>query len=465
MANPSVPLHAPENTDRPSGGRRPKVSAPLTSPEWSWGTRIAFRFFVAYLLLYFFPRFLWELPFTDGLYDLWSAFIVGKIWNPLARWVGNTLLHNDPGSPGLYNSDFHVALIVSFALIAAVVTTIWTAADRRRAHPRLLVWFSVFMRFTLAALMVGYGVQKVFLQQFDSPPQMLWMYTPFGAFTPHMTMASFMGTSVFYQVLTGIIELLAGILLMLRRTSLLGGVLTVAVMANVFAMNYGYRFGVGLFSANILLMGLVLIAPDIRRLLEFVTMHRGVTARIPEPLFNTTGRRRVATAAGISYLLWVVGTSLRAGAADLQEDRQYAAGETLLGAWDVETAIVNGDTIPPLLTDTTRWRRMILDVDATSGTVWVQPMQDLPLPLKFTTAVVIDTAQRRFAFTWPDKTAISWTYTRPDSERVELAGKWFHVSAGQPRRAKETTDSVRLTLRRIDESTLRLLKAVPWINR
>jgi len=405
------------------------------------------------------------LPFTDGVEALWNRAGLPRLVQPLAQWVGTNILHNNPGDPSLYDSRYHVALIVTLTFIAAVVTAIWTALGRRRAHPTLYKWLVAYLRFTLGLLMVDYGVIKIWQQQFRVPPRTFWLFTPYGAFTPFMVMTAFMGTSAFYQVVTGVVELLAGVFVMLRRTALLGALLSVAAMANVVMLNYGFRFGVTLFSAHILAIALFIVAPTARRLFAFIVLHRPVAPRVPEPITSHPTGKWIASALGVLYLALAVGINMRSGYVDYRDERRAMVQGVLSGAYDVESFILNGDTLPPLLTDTTRWQRLMVQRDGASGAVWVQPMQVFPQPLRFTTAVEIDTVGRTFTFVW-NATRVRWTYTQPDTDRVRLAGPHFVPANAQTRtRARELDDSVSITLRRIELSTLPLLRPVPWITR
>ena len=65
----------------------------------------------------------------------------------------------------------------------------------------------------------------------------------------------FMGLSAPYKYLAGIGEVAAFALLLHHRTALLGAVVTVAVMANVCALNWFYGVPVKLYSTHLLLIG------------------------------------------------------------------------------------------------------------------------------------------------------------------------------------------------------------------
>ena len=61
-------------------------------------------------------------------------------------------------------------------------------------------------------------------------------------------------------------ELLGGVLLVWRRTALLGACVSVGVMLNVMLMNFCYDVPVKLFSAHLVVAGLCILQPDAGRL-------------------------------------------------------------------------------------------------------------------------------------------------------------------------------------------------------
>ena len=71
---------------------------------------------------------------------------------------------------------------------------------------------------------------------------------------------SFMGASVPYIIFSGACEVAGGLLVLFRRTTTFGALVNITVMANVVALNFFYGVPVKLYSANILLMAVVVPA-------------------------------------------------------------------------------------------------------------------------------------------------------------------------------------------------------------
>ena len=86
--------------------------------------------------------------------------------------------------------------------------------------------------------------------------------TPLGEFSPS---ASDVGVHVFFVFVSsfaGLAEVLGGVLLLWRRTTMLGALIVFAVMSNVLAMNLSYDVSVKLLAGHLVLMSVILLAPD-----------------------------------------------------------------------------------------------------------------------------------------------------------------------------------------------------------
>ena len=100
--------------------------------------------------------------------------------------------------------------------------------DRRREHySRLHRWFRVFVRFSLGSTLISYGSFKLIPLQMPYPP-LTRLLEPFGNFSPMGVLWYSIGASRPYEMFTGSVELLCGILLLVPRTQLLGASLALA---------------------------------------------------------------------------------------------------------------------------------------------------------------------------------------------------------------------------------------------
>lgn len=346
---------------------------PVSPAPWSLWQKLLFRFFALYFFLYTFPFPLDLLPFTDTL----SGMVYEDIWMPLVQKAG-AWLHiqglEDSSPNGSGDTTWNYVQLLVILLLTLVGWLIWSVADHRRRHyDRLLYWFSVYVRYALAAAMLSYGWVKVYKSQFPHP-SLNNLLQSYGQSSPMRLAWTFMGYSDAYNLFTGGAELLAGFLLFFRRTRLLGALLGVTVMANVVAINFCFDVPVKLYSSHLLLMALFIAAPDFRSLYRFFILH--IPAAPTGKLRPFSGNRKLKTGLGSLKCLFIVYILYTGISTGLEAHQSYGDGATkppLWGIYNVETFVKNKDTLAPLVTDPVRWRRF---VTGHPGTAVVYSMND-----------------------------------------------------------------------------------------
>jgi hypothetical protein len=168
-----------------------------------------------------------------------------------------------------------------------------------------------------------------------------------------------MGFSPAYTMFAGLMEIIPGLLLLFRRTATLGALIGSATMTNVVALNFCYDVPVKLFSVHLLCALLVIAAPDARRLLDFFVLNRPVVAvvlRAPE----TGTRRTVIAGMKAALVLMLLAGNVVGGYQAWYSFGPGAPTAALAGVYDVESFAMNGEPRPPLWTDATRWRRLLI---------------------------------------------------------------------------------------------------------
>jgi hypothetical protein len=143
-----------------------------------------------------------------------------------------------------------------------------------------------------------------------------------------------MGASMGYTIFTGAMEVLAALLLLFRRTALVGALITAAVMTNMFALNMFYDVPVKLYSFHWLMMALVIAAPDLGRLFRFAVLQKPADPPSPAgPVFANRNWRIVGwVGKGIVLAL----LSMQAGSAYTRSPVRIARRHPLTGTYRVE---------------------------------------------------------------------------------------------------------------------------------
>jgi hypothetical protein len=227
-----------------------------------------------------------------------------------AIWLGLNVfrLQSVPSLTNTDSGDTMVAYITFFFVLIAtlLVILIWSVLDFRRPdYERLHGFLRVFVRYSLASAMFVYGMAKVFNTQFPLPG-LSGLNVTYAESSPMGLLWRFMGFSLEYTMFAGALELLAGVLLLFRRTTLLGALLTSAVMTNVVMLNFCYDVPVKLGSSQLLFSSIFLLLPEIPRLWQFFVMNRAVPARLEPNLFVSCWAKYSALGAKLLVVSWMV---------------------------------------------------------------------------------------------------------------------------------------------------------------
>ena len=333
------------------------MSEPLINEQppnrWHPFTRTGFRFAFVYLLLFNLPFPLNAFPYVDKIGEWYNA-----IWNWMVPRVARAVFHReiDPVFNGSGDRTFDYVLVACLLLTALVITVIWTILDRKRlSYPTLYRWLNVYVRFSLGAVMIGYGAYKVISSQFP-PPTLDRLMQPYGDSSPMGLLWTFMGASEAYTMFVGAAEMIAGILLFPRKTSMLGALMSAGVLSNIVALNFSYDVPVKLYSSHLLAMAVFLLLPELRRLANFFILNRPADCVTVQPLFRRTLWHRGALVLSSLFLIAVVGTSLYQSYAQRRDF--IALRSPLYGVWDVEEFKL---AQPTPTASAASWRRMVFD--------------------------------------------------------------------------------------------------------
>lgn len=321
---------------------------------WSQSTKITFRFFFCYITLFTISN---QFVLITGLID--------PIWQKIVPWFSTNILGRASeislAPSGSGDTTYNWISLLCYIVTSLLVTLIWSIIHRHRSnYNRLLIYLTILIRYYLILQMVSYGFAKVFYSQFQ-PERLSRLIQPYGDSSPMGLLWTFMGHSQGYNIFAGGGELLGGLLLLFRRTRTLGALVTFAVMVNVMMLNYFYDVPVKILSTHIVLMALFLISLDLKRLYKLFILNQPTASKsLPDFTDNPNlikVKNMLKWVLVIGYLGYGAYTTLEVK----KEWGHTAPKPPLHGLYDVETFIQNGDTLPPLLTDRDRWRRLMVE--------------------------------------------------------------------------------------------------------
>lgn len=323
-----------------------EMSARDMPVRWSFPARLGFRFIVVYVPLFFIS--MTPLPPTT-----WAV-----------RRIGTHLLHVTAAMSGMRgvsnDTVYDYVRVLCCLVLAAVAALAWSALDARRPNYRALyAWLRWFVRLILVLAMSLYGWDKVLDMQMP-PPRFEAMITPLGQLSRFTLLWTFMGASVPYEMFCGAAELLAGALLLFRRSTTLGALICMGVMTNVFLMNMNYDVPVKVLSFHLLLLSGFLVASDGRRLAAVFLLNRPAPPVTYAPLSTRPWVNR--SAAAFIGLFAIIGFGLTVSLYALAvrpaaRARSAWALRPLAGAWTVDD-FVDG-VGPSRFAGHTRWQKLV----------------------------------------------------------------------------------------------------------
>lgn len=398
-------------------------AADTSAGDGSWHpvTRVAFRFVFVYFGLFclLFAQITFVLTGVIGQWlpdhaVLWQLLTL----RPLLSWVGRqafdieATLHADSGSG---DQAAIWVMVFSLAVLAAVVTLIWTVLDRRRTdYTRLHAWFLVFVRLCLGGQMLFYGMAKLIPTQMPEPP-LSALLQQFGELSPASVLWLQVGSSHPYEMLLGGAEVLGGLLLFLPRTATLGALVSLVSMVQVFVLNMTFDVPVKILSFHLLLLAAVLLAPQIGRLADVFFFARPAQLATQPQLFDTPRANRTAAAIQVAIGVWVLAGTALASWTAWHEYGGGAPAPDLYGIWAVTDFQRDGAAAPPLTTDGNRWQRIVFD---SSGAVTLQNMDGSLLPVD----ADVDDDARTIVLIGPDAPVGTFTFERSAPDRLALDG-------------------------------------------
>ncbi len=246
-----------------------------------------------------------------------------------------------------------------------------------------------------------------------------------------------MGFSQGYNLFAGGGELLAGLLLFWRRTTTLGALLAMAVMANVVAMNFFFDIPVKLFSSHLLLMAAGLAALDRHRLVNLLVLGRSAEALSLTPHFTQTRARTIGYVFKLAFLAALLIPSVQ-----MQIERLKTRGDNrlkppLYGLYEIESSTGDGE----------HWRHLVVE---TPGFATVRSMDGTLKRFSFE----LDQEAATFTLTTRGNSPVAthWRYQEPDEETLVIEGEM----AGQP--------ITMLGRRKTPEDFLLVNRGFRWIN-
>jgi hypothetical protein len=343
--------------------------------------------------------------------------------NDACAWVCGRMLHVEviiqPTGSGDTMRNYSGCLCA--AVVAAVVALLWTAVvllvERKRPEwdPDVLLHglVRVLVRFFLCQMLIGYGFAKVFPLQF-SEPSSFRLAQQLGDMSPMGLLWTFMGFSPTYQMFTGAIEALAGLLLTARRTTLLGALIALVAMTHIFALNMCFDVPVKLYSFHYLMMAIFLIAPDVPRFIRVMVLGQAVEAKPFSPLLGSVKLDRLTLVLRTLLVVAMVYVQIHRGY-ERWSDMYGGPPPPVIGRWELVSMQV--DEKEPDKDDPMNWSSIDFSSKKVARLVG-------PKPPAAVYTITWDPKEKKLALAklrTPTSSA-TFTYDLPEPDQLELEG-------------------------------------------
>ena len=294
--------------------------------------------FFAFLCVIFIP-----FPFNITKVQLAiTDFLFGK----LIRFFSSTFFGKRLSDTRVYSDTVSMYILVLLLFILAFLISLLLFKFKKWSVYRkgILDFFYRLSVYYLALQLLKYGVDKIFKNQFYLPePNTL--FTPMGKLGKDLLYWSSTGTSHFYSVFLGSVEALAAVFILIKRTRVIGLLISFGIMLNVVAINFGFDISVKLYSLFLLYLTFYLLTPYYGRLYQLFLQRKTGTVI---PFSGTTGLSRNSFLPG--FLKW-----LAAGLICLEAfypfikaknfNDDLAGRPYLHGAYEVKQMIAGTDTL------------------------------------------------------------------------------------------------------------------------
>jgi len=394
--------------------------------HWPLWRKIVFRFFFIYFSIYIAP-WTW-LDAIPGISYITNYYY--RIMNWGVETSNNYLFHvrkilvEVNGSGDTSWAWAQLWMLLSLALVGCII---WSIADRKRtSYFHLNYWLCLFIRYYVALVAFIYGIEKLFALQMPFP-NLSQLATPLGDFLPMRLSWMFIGYSTPYQVFSGIMETLVGVLLLYRRTATLGILMATAVFLNVMMLNLSYDIPVKLYSMNIVLLCVFLVVNEWDRVLCFFVLNKQAAAcTIYYYPFQKKWMRIGRIILKTLFVAVAVGWQFYSVIQYYNETHPVLVKQPIQdGIYAVNTFVVNNDTIELSNADSLRWQDVVFEQSGvgsikTADTAYRQRYKRAYF------AYTLDSAKHSIdfkKFKGDSLPVASFLYEIPDSNTVLLRGR------------------------------------------
>lgn len=319
---------------------------------WSRGELWAFRFLFIFIIIQVIPL---DYKFYSYLFSInWLHIGYEEIFS-IARYV-----------PVVFQKSESYSDWILFAAIALAGATLWSfRAPKVRDNNFLYFLLIGICRYRLAAAIFAYGFLKLFVL-FAPELSLSSLNTRYGEFTDWKIFSiSLAGAKPYYQIFLGFVEILAGILLINRKTASIGALIAVSFLGNVFLSNLAYGGEEHVYSGYLLILAFFVLSRDAVRLYKLLFLEVAAEPNTYQPIFsNSRVPQLIRSLKYVFIFIFLILLGFKSYSGYVGNAYQVPNEVGLAnsrGFYNVRVFVVNKDTLPYTTTDTVRWRDVVFE--------------------------------------------------------------------------------------------------------
>ncbi|WP_461787619.1 DoxX family protein [Pedobacter sp.] len=421
--------------------------------SWNSTNKFILRFLFIYIVLQAIP-----LDYTFYT-DLLSNSVGERGFYALFKIASYT--------PQFYGLDSYLTWLL-FAVVAVVGSFLGEriCGNRFQDFDKLYYWLRVILRYRLALAAIAFGLIKVFPLQMPYP-SLSNLHTNYGDFLPWKIYFHTTAIAPPFEVFLGSVELIAGLLLLYRRTVTFGAGILAGYYGNVFASNIAYQMGYTAFSVQLTFFAAVLFIYDAPRLYQLLIAQKYTVANTYHPIFGKKEKllKIIVGSIVVVFVLALTNATYHNYTTAPYKYPKTAGLKGSYGYYNVKVFKLNNVALPYSTSDINRWQNVVFEKWATLSIKTAKPIvideglgdqfTDLDVERNFESAGV--GGRRYFAYKSDTLSATLSLVNKNkhhQTERFELKYQWLNDSTLVLRGTNERKDSIYAELNRINKKYL-----------
>jgi len=226
------------------------------------------------------------IPIPFNLFP-YQAIISNGIFGKLIHYIAIHLFNIEHNYQEISSdsSSMYILILILFCTSLLLSVIVFYNKKWKQNSQKINSFFLTTICYYLALMLFKYGIDKVFKSQFYLPEPNI-LYTPLGYLDKDILFWSTMGTSYSYNIFMGAIQLLSALLLLVKRTRVIGLLLSCGIFTHIIAINFSFDISVKLYSIFLLMISLLILSPNFYRLYKIFILNRATRLTLSSTSFS-----------------------------------------------------------------------------------------------------------------------------------------------------------------------------------